>query len=460
MWALVRNHLSNHPNKSGNVREVLGLALPAMMENILQVFLGIIDMIFIARLGTEAVAGVGMTNLLMNIYIAIFTALGVGTTAVVSRNIGARKKRAAELAVEQSVYSTLLIGLLLGLMTLIFASDLMSIVGAEERVISSALPYFQSVAIPSVFLALMLVLSSALRGAGDTKTPMKVTLVINILNVVLDYILIFGLLGFSGLGILGAGLATSISRFIGVLILLYALILKKGPLDTVFKHGLIIKEKMIKSIWVIGLPAALERLVMRFGQVVYSAMIIKLGTEAYAAHNIAGSIESLSYMPGYGFAIAASTLVGQNLGANNPERAQKMGIISTWLGIGFMVSIGLLFFIFARPLGLLYTQEEIVLQQVVSVLKIIALVQPALCLTLVITAALQGAGDTKFPMYSTILGIWGIRVGGVYLLGIVFKLGLFGVWLAVACDLVFRGFLLLCRFKKGKWKEINLIDIS
>lgn len=455
MWALVRNHFSHRQINRSNLKEVLSLAIPAMVENVLQVFLGMIDMIFIARLGTEAVAGVGLTNLLMNIFIAIFTALGVGTTAIVSRNIGAQKQREAELAVEQSVYSTLIIGLLLGLVTLVFAKNFMNIFAAEERVIASALPYFQSVAVPSVFLALMLVLSSALRGAGDTKTPLKVTLVINVLNVILDYLLIFGFFSFPGFGILGAGLATSISRFIGVLILLCLLILRKGPLDTVFKHGLIFKRKMMKTIWIIGLPAALERLVMRCGQVVYSAMIIQLGTEAYAAHNIAGSIESLSYMPGYGFAIAASTLVGQNLGANKPERAQNMGLVSTVLGIGFMVLIGSIFFFFARPLGLFYTEDELVLKQVVMVLKIIALVQPALCLTLVVTAALQGAGDTKFPMYSTIIGIWGIRVAGVYLLGIVCKLGLFGVWLAVASDLVLRGILLLYRFYNGKWKEIE-----
>lgn len=439
-----------------DIREVFNLALPAIAENVLQVLLGMIDTIFIAKLGTEAVAGVGATNLLMNIYIALFTALGVGTTALVSRNIGAKNKRDAELATEQSVILAVGFGLVIGIITLFTAQRILGVLGAEEKVISYALPYFLSVAVPSIFLALMLVLSSALRGAGDTKTPMIVTFLINIINVILDYLLIFGHFGFPKLGILGAGLATSISRTIGVLLLFFFLINKTSQLDTIFRRGIHLHTEMIKKVIRIGSPATLERLVMRFGQVVYSAMIIKIGTQAYAAHNIAGSIEMLSYMPAYGFAIAASTLVGQYLGAEKPERSQRMGMLSNTLGTVFMVGMGMIFFIFARPLGLLYTQEEAVLNQVIAVLRIIALVQPALCITVVITGALQGAGETKFPMYSTLIGIWGIRVIGVYFLGIIFGMGLIGVWIAVAIDLILRGSLLLWSFKRGKWKDIKL----
>lgn len=439
-----------------DVKEVLRLAVPAMTENILQVMLGIVDTIFISRIGIEAIAGVGATNVLMNIYIALFTALGVGTTAVVSRSIGAKKKQEANIATEQSTILAVIIGLVLGFITLIFAKNVLQVMGAEERVITFALPYFKLVAVPSVFLALMLVLSSALRGAGDTRTPMKVTLLINIINVVLDYVLIFGLFNFNGLGIVGAGLATTIARIIGVVLLLGYIIKKKDPLVLSIKRFLRINFTMIKKVIMIGYPATIERLLMRMGQLVYATMIIKIGTEAYAAHNIAGSIESLSYMPAYGFAIAASTLVGQNLGANQPEQAEHFGLLSNRLGTVFMIGVGILFFIFARPLGLLFTNNEVVLQQVVTVLRIIALVQPALCITQVITAALQGAGDTKFPMYSTLIGIWGIRVLGIYFLGLVLKLGLIGVWISVAADLVLRGILLMLRFRKGRWKTIKI----
>ena len=437
-----------------NSKQVLDLALPAMAENILQVLLGIVDTFFIAKLGTAAIAAVGATNLIINLYIAFFTALGVGTTALVARNIGAKKPAKAGLVTEQSLLLTIILGLLTGVISLVFSENILALLGVKAGVLRFALPYFRVVAVPSVFLAVMLVLSRALRGAGDTKTPLKITLLINLINVILDYILIFGLGNMQGLGISGAGLATTLARLIGVILLLVFLRSKKSPFPLSFKLKLTIKPVIVQNILKIGFPAALERMVMRIGQLVYSSMIIQISTAAYAAHNIAGSIESLSYMPGYGFAIAASTLVGQNLGANQPEKAQYLGRLSNCLGSILMVVIGIFFFILARPLGSLFTTDIEVLNQVVLVLRIIALVQPALATTLIITAALQGAGDTKFPMYSTLIGIWGIRVSGVYLLGIVCRLGLVGVWIAVAVDLLVRAILLFLRFRKGQWKEI------
>ena len=169
---------------------------------------------------------------------------------------------------------------------------------------------------------------------------------------------------------------------------------------------------------------------MRFGQLVYGGLIIKIGTEAYAAHNIAGTIETFSYLPGMGFGVAAATLVGQSLGAKKTDEAQKHGLMSYFLAAGFMVVVGAIFYIFAPFLASLFSEDLEVIDLVVKVFRIIALVQPFLCVTLVITSALQGAGDTRFPMYSTFIGIWGVRVLGVYLLGIKLNWGLVGVWLA------------------------------
>lgn len=195
---------------------------------------------------------------------------------------------------------------------------------------------------------------------------------------------------------------------------------------------------------------------MRIGQVVYGALIIKIGTTAYAAHNIAGNIETFSYMPAIGFAVAASTLVGQNLGAEKPEEAKQVGLLSNLLATIFMVIVGLIYYIFAPQLAGIFTKDAEVILQVTKVLRIIALFQPFLSITLVITSALQGAGDTKFPMYSTFIGIWGIRVIGTYVLGIVLELGLVGVWLSYAFDIFIRSILLMVRFLKGRWMKIKI----
>lgn len=435
---------------------IMTLALPAMIENILQVLIGSVDTYFIGKIGTEAIASVGATNLIMNVYIAFFLALGVGTTAIVSRNIGANDIENANNAVKQSIIMTMAIGLLIGAINLIFSKEILSILGAEERVLEYALPYFFSVAVPLIFLGLMMVLSSSLRGVGDTKTPMKIAIVSNIVNIVLDYILIFGIFNFTGLGILGAGIATTISRIIGAILLLRAINGEKAKIHINIFDKWYIDKNILKSITKIGLPAGVEKLIMRFGQLIYGGLIIKIGTEAYAAHNIAGTIETFSYLPGMGFGVAAATLVGQNLGARKVDEAKKNGLTSYFLSTVFMVLVGAVFYIFAPFFASLFSEDLEVINLVVKVLRIIALFQPFLCVTLVITSALQGAGDTKFPMYSTFIGIWGVRVLGVYILGIKLNLGLVGVWLAYALDVTVRGTILMVRFMRGKWKDISI----
>ncbi|WP_243141248.1 MATE family efflux transporter [Alkaliphilus pronyensis] len=439
-----------------NIKTIMFLAIPAMIENISQVFIGVVDTYFVGKLGTEAIAGVGVTNLTMNVYIAFFLALGIGTTAVVSRFIGASDNENANHAVKQSLIMSTVIGLSFGLINLFFSKRLLILLGAEDRVIEYALPYFLAVAVPAVFLCVNMVLSSALRGAGDTKTPMKIAVLANVINVILDYILIFGIFSFNGLGILGAGLATTTSRVISVILLLKKINGKETKIKVSIFNQWRIDYLMLKSIIKISIPAAVERLTMRSGQLIYGGMIIKIGTEAYAAHNIAGTIETFSYLPGMGFGIAAATLVGQNLGRENKDEAQRAGLMSYFLSTVFMVFVGTIFYVYAPLLARIFTEDALVIDQVVKVLRIIALFQPFLCMTLVLTSALQGAGDTKFPMYSSLIGIWGIRVLGVYILCIRLGYGLVGVWIAYAIDITVRGVILMTRYLKGKWKNISI----
>ena len=231
---------------------------------------------------------------------------------------------------------------------------------------------------------------------------------------------------------------------------------EKGKIHVAFFEDWKLDLKMFKTLTKISIPAAVERLIMRSGQLIYGGMIIKIGTEAYAAHNIAGTIETFSYLPGMGFGVAAATLVGQNFGKEDKDEAQRAGLMSYLMATLFMVIIGGMFYIFAPFLAGLFSEDPAVIDQVVRVLRIIALFQPFLAITLVTTAALQGAGDTKFPMYSSLLGIWGVRVVGVYILSIRMDYGLAGVWTAYAIDITLRGIILMIRFLKGKWKDIEI----
>lgn len=432
------------------IKSIMILAIPAIIENICQVLFGVADTYFVSGIADEAIGAVGLTNMTMNIYISFFLALGIGTTALVSRFVGSKEPKLSGSALKSSLIIGGGISLFFGLSNYLFAEKLLMLLGAKGAIFTYAIPYFKIVAVPAIFLCLMIILSSALRGAGDTKTPMVVAILANIVNIILDYVLIFGIGPMKGLGIVGAGLATTLSRAIAAALLfgrLYYLKNEYLSLGGSWKLDKSISRLIAK----VSFPAAIEKLFMRTGQLLYGRLIIQIGATAYIAHNIAGNIESFSYLPGMGFGIATATLVGQNLGAGDKEKAKKTGLIANALGTCVMVLLGAFFYICAPMLADLFTDDPEIISIVVRVLRLIALFQPLLCMTLVINAGLQGAGDTKFPMYLTFIGIWGIRVVGVYVFGMVLNMGLFGVWLAYALDITFRGSILMVRFIEGKW---------
>ncbi|WP_342364504.1 MATE family efflux transporter [Paenibacillus sonchi] len=426
------------------IRIILALGVPAMIENLLQTVVGFVDTLFVSKIGLNEVTAVGVSNTILNVYIAIFLAIGVGTSSMIAKRVGAGKIEEARQIARQSTWLSIIAGLLFGIITLFFAEPLLRIMGAEPEVLSSGVVYFRIVAVPSIFISVMTVFGSILRSAGDTKTPMKVGIWINLVHIILDYVLIFGISGIPGLGIAGAALATVLVRIIGCFAL-YKYI-RKSPLSfSLFKKD---GNEFTKPLLKLSGPAAAERLIMRLGQVLYMGLIVRIGTEVYAAHTIAGNIEIFSYMPGYGLAIAATTLVGQYLGANRHRDAYQFGIYTSAVAVVFMGIAGVLLFVLAPIAAAWFTGEQGVIDMVTTALRIDAFAQPFLAVGLVLAGALQGAGDTKSPMYSTAIGMWLIRVIGVYVLGIQLDLGIAGIWLSIAIDLAIRAVFLFYRFRK------------
>ena len=443
-------------NIKTSTKIIFALAIPVIIENILQVLLGTTDTYFAGKLHPNAIAAIGVVNLVMNVFIAFFTAISVGTSAVVARHIGEGNKEKAKDTVMQSILLAIGIGLILGGVSALLAKPLLSFMGAEAEVIDYAMPYFFCVGVPCIFLSLMMILSSSLRSVGDTKTPMIAAIAANIINISLNYILIFGIFNFKGWGIVGAGVATTLSRMIAVGLLLIKIYGGNTAIKLNMKDKWTYNKLIMRSIIGIGMPAGAEKVIMRTGQMVYGSVIISLGTNAYVAHNIAGTIESYSYLPAMGFSVAAATLVGQSLGSKNFKKARSYGLIANLLSTFVMVFIGGVFFIGAPYLAALFTQDVQIQMLVVKVLRIIALFQPFLSITSVIASALQGAGDTRFPMYSTLIGIWGVRVVFGILFAVVFKLGLVGIWLAYALDITLRAVILMIRFLRGRWLHIQI----
>ncbi|WP_195266985.1 MATE family efflux transporter [Eubacterium sp. 1001713B170207_170306_E7] len=440
-----------HLKMNKNDLKVIGvLALPVVVETILQTLLGTVDTFFAGQISDDAIAAVGVTNLIVNIFIALFTAVSVGTLAVIGRYVGRGDMESGNRALQQSVLLSLFIGVSVGLMNLVFYRPILKVSGAGEGILDYAVPYYMVVVVPIVFLCLSLVLSSCLRATKDNVTPMVATGIANVLNIFLN--VFFIRLGF---GIAGLALATTLSRVFGVALLAARLVKGNGFLRLPLK-GWVLDAEMLRSILRIGIPAGGEKLIMRAGQLVYGAMILSIGADAYVAHNIAGTIENYTYIPSMGFGVAAATLVGIGLGENNPEKARRMALASNTLSTIFMVLMGVVIFIFAPFFAAAFTQTPEVQTLAVTVLRMIALFQPCSALTQVIESALQGAGDTRYPMLLTLFGIWGIRVCVGYFLGVVCGFGLVGVWTAYILDITVRGFLLLRRFNGGKWQMVAI----
>lgn len=424
------------------VRKIIDLAVPATIENILQTMVGFIDTLMIARLGLVAVTAVGLANNILAVYLAIFIALGVGTSSLISRYLGADKKNSAKGIAKQSTVLALMSGLSIGLITLLFGRQLLALMGADQGVLDEAYLYFAWVGAGSVFLSLITVFGSILRATGDTKTPMVVNTQVNLLNIALDYLLIFGVGPFPALGVLGTAIGTVLARVVGCILLWRNI--EQSP--AAFSLSEIWKGSSYKELINLSLPAAAERLVMRLGQVVYFGLIVSIGIKTYAAHSIAGNIGSFTYMPGYGLATAAAVLVGNSFGAGKKKDSYYYGKISSLLGIGVMSVGGLFLFLGAPWFATWFTGDTEAIAKIVTALRIDAFNQPALAVGLILAGSLQGLGDTKSPLYSTAVGMWGVRVVGVYLLSIVWNMDIAGVWISIGIDLFIRAIFLSFKF--------------
>lgn len=436
--------------RKSSIITILSLAIPVMFESIFQTLLGTTDVFFAGLIGDDAIAGTGITNMVMNIFITFYIAIGVGTTAIVARKFGEKNEEEVSKTIGQAFYLSIIIGLVIGLFTLIFTHPILNFAGASGSVLNYARPYYLFVAVPSVFLSLQLILSSCLRAIKNTKTPMYAIGFANLLNILLN--ILFLKLGF---GMIGLGLATTLSRALSAFILIWQLKKTVAP-HLLKKKNAKLDPPIIKSMLKIGAPAGVEKMIMRIGQLIYLSMILSIGLSSFVAHNIAGTIENFSYIPSMGFGIATATLVGISLGEKNRAKAKHYTLLSNVLSAICMSAIGLIFYWFAPQLAGLFTHTPDIQNLVITVLKLIAWFQIFSSITQVLTSALQGAGDTKFPMYTTFLGIWGIRIGIGYLLAYTLGLGLIGVWIAYAIDLVTRSILLSIRFIKGKWYKVKI----
>ena len=437
-------------------RLVNRLAWPVIAENLLQTLLGVVDMIMIAHLGAAAVAGVGAALQVIWLLGASFAAIMVGTTVLIAHAIGAGDRRQADRVIKQSLLLALLLAAVLGVVGSLYAERIIALMGAEPEVAKAGGTYLRIILQMVFFMIAMFVVSAALRGAGDTQTPMKVTALINGIHVLIAYGLIFGNFGLPRLGVAGSAWAASLSRVTGTVILLAVLMRGRAPITLRGRDGWRPDLHLIRRLFHVGLPSMIEQTLLSGGMLLYGVLVIHMGTKIYAAQRITFQVISLSFMPGIGFAMAATTLVGQSLGARKPEQAERATWRATFSALTWMSTIGFLAALFARWILRLFSDDPEIIRIGAEALRVIALSQPPQAFAQVLAGALRGAGDTRYPMWLTMAGIWLVRLPLAYLFGPVLGLSLAMIYVSNVIDGTLRAILAYERFRRGRWKEIEV----
>ena len=391
---------------------------------------------FIAKLGLLAINSVGVTNIYSMTYIGVFTAVSSTLSVFLSRAFGAKDTKKSKSVISHGLFLSVLLGLLFSVFSVVFASTLLDWTGANDPLKENASVYFKVVLGLTPFIALFTAQSASFRAIGDTRTPLKVGIEMNIVHVILDYLLIFGIGSFHGLGLTGAAIAMIVARMYGFVRLFLksqripSIAVKLGDLRLVWS----LAWSMIKF----AIPAVLERLSMRVGQVIYFGLIVRMGTEVYAAHNIAGNLTTFASTIGGGFAVAANTLIGQAIGEKNLSDVKEY---RKWSYIQSAIAMTLITAIIALGspwIGKLFTNDKTVLHLLFIILLIDTVSQPFLASVTIDTSVVQAGGNSKFPMIVTFVGIWVIRTLGVYIFAWKLGFGLPAVWTSIAADNALR----------------------
>jgi len=443
-------------NEQAKIRQdVLRLALPATAEQLLSMMVGIVDTFLVGHLGAAPLAAVGLANQWVFMATTLFGAIATGTTALIARFVGAKDHAQADQVLRQSVLVGALIGLISTALGLSLARQAVLLLGAPADVIDFSTDYLRVVASIFFFSTLMFIGNASLRGAGDTRTPLYVMLVVNVINITVAWTAINGPFGLPKLGVVGSALGAATGRFVGG-VLVIALLLRGRAGIRLRLAGLRPDWNLIRRILHVGLPTGMEQLLFRTGHMVYARMLAELGTIAYAANQVAMNALSISFMPGFGFALAATTLVGQGLGAKDPEGAQQRGYTAYRLGASLMTVMGVALALFPGQVIGFFTNDAGVIATGSLPLRLVGLVQPLLAASMVFAGGLRGAGDTRYPMVITGISIWGLRVPLAYVLSLVLGWGLVGAWSAMALDFGLRGVLNFLRFRNGGWKTVKV----
>ena len=436
-------------------REITPLAVPILIENACVLLMGVLSTFLVSWIGKEAMAGVGLADSFNMVIISFIAAVDLGTTVVVAFSLGTRDRRRARAAARQSLVLMTVVALLLAAGIHLAGEHIIDVIAgdATPEVKALALSYLQTTVWSYPAAAIALIGSGALRGAGNTKIPLLVNGGMNILNIMISSVLIYGIFGWGGLGFIGAGLGLTLSRYIGAACIIYVLLKGFNPalrisLKSYFKP---LKLNILWEVLGIGIPASIESVLFTGGKLLTQMFVAGMGTNVIAGNFIAFSVAALINLPGNALGSASTIIVGRRLGKGQIGQAERQLRYVFWLSTIVLTIIAWGTAPFAGLFASFYTQESDVIDVVKILLWLNAAFMPIWAASWVLPAGLKGARDVRFAMWISMLGMWGCRVVAGYTLGIVLGMGVVGVWLGMFFDWAVRGVCFYWRMVSGRW---------
>jgi putative MATE family efflux protein len=455
LWSSIREALrgSHQDYTAGNLnRAILLLAIPMVLEMVLESLFAVVDVLWVGRLGANAVATVGLTESLLALVFSIGIGLAMSTTAMVARRIGEKDPEDAAIAGAQAIFLGLLVSLAIGVPAFIFAPQLLRLMGASPEIVATG-PGYARIALGGCGAIVMLFLNNAIfRGAGDAAIAMRLLWVSNILNLILDPCLIFGLGPFPRLGVTGAALATFSGRSIGVLYQFYRLM--KGTERLRIPPSLLrLNPRVMWRLIRVSLTGILQFAIANTSWIALVRIVSVFGAAALAGYTIAIRIVIFVILPSWGLSNAAATLVGQNLGAGHPQRAEQAVWRTGLYNMLLLGLIGVVFIVSATPLVRLFTHDPAVVPLAASALRILSYGNIAYAYGMVMLQSFNGAGDTVTPTIVNFFGFWLLEIPLAWWLALHQGLRSTGVFLSIViaqAAVALAGILL---FRRGKWKK-------
>jgi putative MATE family efflux protein len=423
-----------------------------MLEMSMESIFAVVDIAFVSRLGTDAIAAVGITEALITVLYAVAVGLGMGVTAMVARRIGAKEREAAACVTGQAIWLGAGLSLLIGLPGSFYAADMLRLMGASTGVIETGTGFAAVLLGGSASIIYLFVLNAAFRGAGDASVALRSLWLANGLNIILDPCLIFGLGPFPEMGVTGAAVATTIGRSVGVIYQLWYLFDGRGRIRFRLRN-LALVPPVLGRMLVISAGGIGQFLISTSSWIIVMRIVAIYGSTAVAAYTIGLRIFEFIWLPSWGLGNAAATLVGQNLGAGQPDRAERSVWQAAKYNAVFMASLGILVVTFAPGIAGLFTNDPDVLRYGTSCLRILAIGIPMYAVGMIVTQALNGAGDTITPTVINFLCFWVLQIPLAYWLATSLSLGPNGVFWAIVVSETLVTVLGVTVFIRGRWKH-------